>query len=370
MNAPNPIVALEAWLLRLPLERPYRLVFGPVEALDTVLVRVTLDSGTSGWGEATLLTGYTDETVEDTWSKVKALVAAGLDPLARTLDALDVSHPFLTTAFRSAEEMARRSPLLAVGASEAAPVRVPILGLLQGESERGIAAAAEQLLAEGYATVKLKVGFDVARDAGNVVAAQRALAGRAQLRLDANQGFDAASAAAFVARVDPSGIELFEQPCAAGDWDAHLRVAHVAGERGLPLMLDESIYSLREIERAAELRAARFIKVKLMKFNSLVKLAAAIDRIRELGMTPVLGNGVASELSCWMEACVAARRVDNAGEMNGFLKPRDRLFAQPLRFRDGAIELISDEAPLIDIERLAHLSLAHVACAPKRRALV
>jgi hypothetical protein len=49
---------------------------------------------------------------------------------------------------------------------------------------------------------------------------------------------------------------------------------------------------------------------------------------RELGMEPVLGNGVACEVGCWMEACVARTLIGNAGEMNGFLKPVTRLLAQ------------------------------------------
>ena len=191
----------------------------------------------------------------------------------------------------------------------------------------------------------------------------RAFLHRALLRLDANQGYSAAAARDFVERVDPAGIELFEQPCAAGDWDAHLEVARIAAARGLPLMLDESIYSLREIERTAALRAADYVKVKLMKFNSLARLDAAIGRIEALGLKPVLGNGVATELSCWMEACIAARRIRNAGEMNGFLKPRERLFVRPLALRDGAIEIPAG-APQIDMERLERLSLARRAAWP------
>ncbi|MFP5298329.1 MAG: hypothetical protein ACLGHL_05015, partial [Actinomycetota bacterium] len=34
-----------------------------VEALDTVVVGVTRADGATGFGEATLLTGYTDETI-------------------------------------------------------------------------------------------------------------------------------------------------------------------------------------------------------------------------------------------------------------------------------------------------------------------
>ena len=140
-------------------------------------------------------------------------------------------------------------------------------------------------------------------------------------------------------------------------------MARVAAARGLPLMLDESIYSLREIERAAELRAADYIKVKLMKFNSLARLDAAIARIEALGLKPVLGNGVATELSCWMEACIAARRIRNAGEMNGFLKPRERLFVRPLALRGGAIEL-GPGTPQIDAARLDRLALARRAAWP------
>lgn len=372
----DAIASIDAWLLKLPLERPYRLSFGPVAEFDTLLVHVTQVGGASGWGEATLLTGYTDETIAGTWSKTNELLdalqdgrggGAPGDPLAPLLDALDATHPFLTTAFRSAAEMAADSPLLRVMGADGGPVRVPILGLLQGESSERLHEEAEALLAEGYTTLKLKVGFDPQRDAQTVAAAQRAVAGRALLRLDANQGYSAAAACDFVERIAPEGIELFEQPCAARDWAAHLRVASVAAERGLPLMLDESIYSLREIEQAAALEAAAFIKVKLMKFNSLARLDAALERIEALGLRPVLGNGVATELGCWMEACIAARRIRNAGEMNGFLKPRERLFAEPLAYRAGAIELRTGHRPQIDTARLARVALARRAARPPNR---
>jgi hypothetical protein len=56
-------------------------------------------------------------------------------------------------------------------------------------------------------------------------------------------------------------------------------------------------------------------------------------------MHGVLGNGVAGDIGCWMEACVAARMLDNAGEMNGFLKPRTRLFQVPMHLQAGELVL-------------------------------
>jgi L-alanine-DL-glutamate epimerase-like enolase superfamily enzyme len=350
---------LAAWLLRLPLVTPYKLAFGPVEALDTMIVRVTRDDGAEGFGEATLLTGYTDETIEGTWAKATGIFRAMGSPafdLRATLEALDATHPFLTTAFRTAEEMAAGSARLSLEA----PARVPILGLLQGETPEQLAAEADALLARGYATLKVKVGFEPQSDARMVAMAQHAVAGRARIRIDANQGYTAPAAVDFVSRLSNDSIELFEQPCAAGDWDAHARVVPVARAQGIPLMLDESIYSEREIERAAASGAAAYIKVKLMKFSSLERLEAAIARIRALGLEPVLGNGVATDIGCWMEACVAARHIGNAGEMNGFLKPRERLLADPLAFRDGAIEIPARWRPRVDVAALDRLCLARL----------
>jgi hypothetical protein len=108
-----------------------------------------------------------------------------------------------------------------------------------------------------------------------------------------------------------------------------------------------------DIERAAELRAASHIKLKLMKLATLDRLEAAIARIRALGMRPVLGNGVACDAGCWMEACVAARTIDNAGEMNGWLKASDRLLAEALPFDRGAIVLEPGFVAKLDAQRLA-----------------
>jgi L-alanine-DL-glutamate epimerase-like enolase superfamily enzyme len=355
---------ITARLLRIPLLVPYRLAFGPVEHFDTIVVECVAADGRSGLGEATVLTGYTDETIEQSWRAARDIADAmlRLDPAdaRRKLEGLVHSLPFTVTAFGTALEMLERSPALSFDREAA----VPILGLLNAIDEDAMRAEAERLLAAGYRTLKVKVGTDVAKDAAHVAKAQRLLAGRAAIRVDANQGFSAAQGVAFVTALDPAGIELFEQPCAARDWDAHLEVARASP---VPMMLDESIYGMADIERAAELRAARYIKLKLMKLGSLQALADALERIRALGMTPVLGNGVACDLGCWMEACVAARHIDNAGEMNGFLKAKARILEEDLEVRDAAIRLRPGLAPRLASERLEpYVVGVHVA----RRATV
>jgi L-Ala-D/L-Glu epimerase / N-acetyl-D-glutamate racemase len=349
------IDAIDVRLLEVPLTRPYRLAFGAVDHYDTILVSLASADGRKGYGEATLLTGYTDETLAESWplacELARTLVGADVGAFAQRIDAITGRAPFVATAFRTALDLLRGHPLLATPMDT--PLRVPILGLLQGDGETELDETFARLLDDGYRTVKVKVGFDVATDLAQVALIQRVVAGRAAIRVDANQGYDAAAAAAFIAGVDPAGIELFEQPCAAGDWVAHRAAAAAAARTGLPLMLDESIYGLADIERAARENACTHLKVKLMKFASIDALVAAIARIRALGLRPVLGNGVACDVSCWMEACVAARHIDNAGEMNGFLKATPMLLDPPLHFHDGHIVLEPGVRPMLDARAVA-----------------
>jgi len=346
---------IEVRRLSLPLTTPYHLSFGDVHAFDTVLVRIVDHSGREGLGDATVLTGYTDERIDETWERAQQLAdelrGKTLARLAERSGELGPTAPFLAAAFASAAEMLEGAEVLA----SAQDLAVPVLGTINDTEPAAMRSQIDALCAKGYRTLKIKVGTDVPADARRIRAAQNHVAGRALLRIDANQGYTAAQAIAFANAVSTQGIELFEQPCAAGDWESHLRVG---ANCPLPLMLDESIYNEDDIDRAAETRAARFVKVKLMKFVSLERLAAAIERIRRHGIEPVLGNGVASDIGCWMEACVAARHIRNAGEMNGWTKMRRSLLANPLSIVDGTIRVPAGWRPRIDEAALDAATLA------------
>ena len=356
------IERLTLYRLCVPLWTPYRLAFGPVENFDTIIVEAVDAHGNAGVGEATVLTGYTDETIDGSWRAARQFVAELIDhdcASARcAITRFGMKFPFTATAFGTALEMLAGSELLQLPAA----ATVPLVGLLQAKNEDAMHTEVRQLLDAGYRTLKVKVGFDVARDAEMLKSVQRVVQGRARIRIDANQGYSAEQGMAFARALDPAGIELFEQPCAAGDWEAHLAVARVSP---VPMMLDESIYGMDDIEKAAELKAAAFIKVKLMKLVTLDALVQAIGRIKALGMQAVLGNGVACDPGCWMEACIAARHIDNAGEMNGFLKARAPLFRDPLGFRDGALVLNPAYQAGLDMANIERYRVDSVVCTPR-----
>jgi len=337
------IESISLRLLRLQLRTPYKLAFGPVTHFDTILAFVNANGG-QGIGEATILTGYTDETIEESWTRAQAvagkLPGRSFETAKQSITEKMKKAPFAATALTTAIEMAEGNPALRI----AGPVHVPLLAGINATDDEGIAVEIEAALDAGFGTLKIKAGFDLGKDLERIGFIQKHNNGRAKLRIDANQGYDRMEACCFAAAINPEDVELLEQPCHSDDWDAHEAVAKVTA---VPLMLDESIYDEGDIKRAARLGAS-FVKLKLMKCVSLTKLVQGLELIRELGMEPVLGNGVASDIGCWMEACVARSHIRNAGEMNGFLRQSTALAQHPLSVERGAMVLTPGGAPRLD----------------------
>lgn len=353
-KAAAPITEIEIRRLKLELIKPYRLSFGTQYAFDTLLVILRDKAGGEGFAESTLLTGYTDETIEESWTNAGAWAPEVADKTPDEIRALlrprRREAPFTASAFLAALDVLTDHVALRTEA------KVPILAILSTDGQDAAAAKAEidRHIAAGYTTLKFKVGFEVEKDLAGLANVQKATAGRALIRVDANQGYSVADAVRFLERMDPKGVELIEQPCDKDDWDAAVKAKRASRA---PYMLDESIYDERDIEKAAKLEAADIIKLKLMKLGGIDDLTAALARIRALGMRPVCGNGVATDLGCWLEAAAMPGLVDNAGEMNGFLKPHVQLLIPRLAMEGPAI-VLDGKARRLDMPAVESVTVA------------
>jgi o-succinylbenzoate synthase len=331
--------------VRLPLRRPYHVSYRVYEAFEPIVVEARDGDGRTGWGEGHISPGYSQETIDGGWSFCREqsarLIGRPVADAKAELERSIAASPVASTALITALEMLEDSPLLRIEAD----ARILLLTPLHGAGAAEIGEEIDRRLGEGFRTFKVKVGKDASKDLARVRTVQDAIAGRATIRLDANRGFSREEGCRFAAALDPAGIELFEQPCASADWEANAAVAKVST---VPVMLDESIYDIADIERAAHMPGIGLIKLKLKKTGSVQRLRRGLLRIRELGMEPVLGDGVAADIGCWMEACVARDTIRNAGEMNGFLKPEARLLETPLRFEGGALHLPAGFVPEVD----------------------
>lgn len=350
------IEQITLWRLKVPLYEPYNLSLTTLADLDSIVVEIQDRDGRIGIGEATVIPGYTPESGDGAWALCCALreKLAGLDTAAaaRALDPYRSTATHAVTVFQVALDMLDRHELLAAPEQDSA---VPILAPVNSKKPDLIPDEIERLLEAGYRTLKVKVGWEPDDDLKRLAQIQQVNDGRAKLRLDANQGYTQEEGIRLVRSLDTDSIELVEQPCPHDDWAGNMSVAAVSP---VPIMLDESIYGLDDIDRAAKMPGCGFVKLKIAKMTGVGRLADGLRRIRANGQKPVLGNGAATDIGCWVEASVARHEIDNAGEMCGFLKNREQLLETPLTFKNGQIILKPGYRPRLNHEVADRLAVA------------
>src|SRR5229473_1406865 len=106
--------------------------------------------------------------------------------------------------------------------SRDAPLEVPVSALLIAQTMPELAREALRAAADGFRTVKLKVGFD--DDFARAAVVRDAVGPGVRLRLDANGAWGLAEAVRKLQEVAPLDVEMCEQPTA----DLHELLAQAA----------------------------------------------------------------------------------------------------------------------------------------------
>lgn len=340
--------------VRIPLKVPYVLSYNTFKEFEPIVCEVILSNGNTGWGEGHISPGSSHETRNDGWQFINEIASnlVGLSPDQAVFQVQDAKNnlPVTKTSLTTAIEMAVRSETLLAHEK----ILFPLLTPFSANEPDAIIKEVEEHIRAGFKTFKIKVGKCVETDLSRLKEIQSAIKGRVSLRLDANRAYSLEQALNFVKKLDPHKIELFEQPCDASNWSANANVAEISM---VPIMLDEPICSLADIERASHLKNVEYCKIKLKRFGSISRLKEGIDRISDCGMQAVLGDGLGGDLSCWMETCIANGRVSVAGEFNGFLKQSSSLLSNPIQFREGSVEIPKNYWPDLDHAALENFTI-------------
>jgi O-succinylbenzoic acid--CoA ligase len=150
--------------------------------------------------------------------------------------------------------------------------------------------------AAGASTFKLKIG----RDLDEVVRRLRELREHvgpiARIRLDANGAFEREQALGCIERVAPFGIELIEQPIAAGKLAELAEVRRAANARGITIAADEDVTDEGSVEAVALHAAADAVVLKPMFLGGLVRSRRLADRARALGLEVIVTHALESAI--------------------------------------------------------------------------
>lgn len=307
--------------LQSPLTKIYDLSFVRMSVFDTIWVLAEDDSGRLGLGEAVPLTGYNWETLDSIRGAVESIADdrwMRRSEIEARCKAAARRNPFAASAVMSALDMP--SALERLDTRPACPLSAPVSGDWSPEQ---LEQAVKTALASGYGYIKCKVGRDAALD---LRAARILLEGNFEkpfkVVFDANQAYDLTTALV-VARgfgaLKPERFQWFEQAVDRQDWAA---METLCAESPVRIVLDEAIYDAADIARAASMGAFG-VKLKLMKNFGIEGTIELSKHASALGMTVVMGNGVATDIGNLAEYLVVANggvRFADPGECNGFLK--------------------------------------------------
>src|SRR3954452_12678185 len=287
------VASVHSTIVDVPTVRQHKLSQTSVTAQSYVLVRVRLANGAEGIGEAATLGGprWSEESVE----AMKANIDAYLGPAVMGLpaDRFEVVGLRLDQAAKrnNAAKAAIETALFdAVGKTLGLPAsallggavrdRIPVLWTLaSGDPGQEVEEAERKLEARLHRTFKVKIGaLAPEADMARMRHLARALEGRAELIVDANQAWDETVSARCLPVLKELGIKLVEQPVPAWNIGAMTRLRALPGTP--PLLADECVFDHHDMLTVASAAAADAISLKLVKHAGLIgvrKVAAVAE---------------------------------------------------------------------------------------------
>jgi L-Ala-D/L-Glu epimerase len=270
------IISLEAWPVTMPLAEPYTIAYESFDRTTNIFLKIRTNTGLTGFGCAaidTAVTGETPQTVMNVFSEMIRPTLTGGDPLRMAL-LLERLIPILP-AHPSAVAMVDMALYDLLGKISG----LPLFRLLGGFRTRmktsitiGILPLADTVsrakvfVEQGFRTLKIKGGRDVELDIARFLAVRQAVGDRIELRFDANQGYSADEALAFIKGVSSAKLELIEQPTSRSDFNA---LGRVTGTAPIPVMADESMMNLEDAFRLARKNRVDMVNIKLMKVGGI-----------------------------------------------------------------------------------------------------
>src|SRR5207248_6802442 len=276
--------------LNIPLLEPFTIATGTTTEARNVLITITLEDGSVGYGESTPFSPSTGETQET------ALAAAR--GCAELLKGKDAAHwRILSKLIRSVYF----SQMTAIAGIEMALLDaltrsygIPLYVFFGGAStsvetdmsipmvtpEHGYELA-KDVVARGITSIKIKVGGNLLDDVARVEAIREGAPGLG-LTLDANQGYTANEALLCLEALDDRDIRplMMEQPVHKDDYEG---LRYVTQHTSVPIAADESASSASNVARLIAMGACNVVNIKLMKCGIVEALdIAAICRANHI----------------------------------------------------------------------------------------
>lgn len=349
MPGDRPVLDLvEAVHVVVPFRRPFEAAHGVFTTRRSWILRIGDRDGRQGFGEVALDPSATAGDLTAVGRAVREVVDLMADGLEPDWLGRGGSGP-IGRAVRAGVESAL--DWLAADAATGS-VSVAVNATLGHSDPAETAAAAVEAVENGFSTLKVKVveSESPVALAARLTAIRRAVGGSIKLRLDANCGWDLATAVGRLNAIAGYDIEYVEQPLAAADIDGH---AILRRETRVHVALDESVTDEAAARRILDAGAADLLVIKPARVGGLEVVRAIAARAAAAGVQVILSTFFETGVGT-VAAARAAAALPRVGQerahglaTNGLLE--HDLLATPMAVAEGRITVpaavqLDDEA--------------------------
>ena len=350
------IRSIEVLPVRLPLKAVLTLARGVSRTLDegkqVILVKMTADDGTIGWGEAGPSRRWSAETTHSCLTTIQTYLAPvliGRDPFdiaglhaamnAELAPGLDPGQPVAKAALDLAAHDLICKKLginLQAWLGAKRSDRIELSWLVSAPDVEGTVKSTQAGLAEGYRAFKIKVGHEPRLDIERVRASLEIAKG-CTVWVDANQGYTLEDALQAARGFERLGIELFEQPVPMSDFHGMKKLLSATP---FTIALDEAAMGLPLVVDLIRREAVEALVIKVNKTGGIYYARQFCDLARNAGLR-LIGSGL-MDAPIGFAASVhlfAAHGIDYPCDLNGPQHIAGDYLAEPLP-RDGRFALV------------------------------
>jgi mandelate racemase len=268
-----PVIrSLRARPVDVPMPKPVETAAGTLRTTPLVLIDVTTDEGVVGHAYVRTYTPVALDPVARLISNLEPLVGTDLYAHFRLLGTqglTGIAIAGIDMALHDAEARTRGVPLVTMLGGEPKPV--PAYAGLRSMSARAAVEEAEDAIAQGFTTVKLKAGADLEP----VRAVKAALGDDVNLMVDFNQSLSVETA--LLLELDRLGLYWIEEPTRADDYAGHARIRAAVST---PVQLGENAWGPHDIEKIVAARASDHVMFDAQRIGGVTGWLQAAERTR------------------------------------------------------------------------------------------
>ncbi|WP_454064948.1 mandelate racemase/muconate lactonizing enzyme family protein [Candidatus Nitrospira salsa] len=295
---------IQVWPVNISITEAFTISKGEMTVAENIFVRITLTTGTHGYGEISPFPALTSETQESCLTMARSMIneLIGKDVLeyraiSTQLETSLTHHPSVRCGLETAmvDALCREIgiPLWALwGGTAVKEYETDVTIPIRAASET--VTMARDWYQQGFRIFKLKVGEKIEDDIETLSVFDNAFED-ISLIVDANQGYSVEEARQVAQKLESlhAKVIAFEQPVDRHDLAG---MADLTKQTSIPIAADESVFTIEDARRIIKERAADLINLKITK-SGLLPTVEIVSLCRANNVPLMIGGMIETRIA-------------------------------------------------------------------------